>query len=76
MNSHSLIPTCLDVAWIGLVLVLANLMRVNGMAGKRLTTCGDVPAVELHRLAQREPDRAAKARMQGIAGALEKLTRA
>ncbi len=46
------------------------------MGGKRLSICGDVPAAELRRLARREPDRAAAARMQAIAGALEGLTRA
>ena len=46
------------------------------MNGKRLVICGDVPAAELRWLARREPDRAAAARMQAIAGALEGLTRA
>lgn len=46
------------------------------MRGKRLAIRGDVPAAELRRLARREPDRAAAARMQAIAGALEGLTRA
>ena len=46
------------------------------MGGKRLSVRGDVPAAELRRLARREPDRAAAARMQAIAGALEGLTRA
>ena len=46
------------------------------MGGRRLVICGDVPAAELRRLARREPDRAAAARMQAIAGALEGLTRA
>ena len=36
----------------------------------------DVPASELRRLARREPDRNAAARMQAIAGALEGMTRA
>lgn len=46
------------------------------MGGRRLVICGDVPAAELRRLARREPDRAAAARMQAIAGTLEGLTRA
>ena len=46
------------------------------MGGKRLSIRGDVPAVELRRLARHEPDRAAAARMQAIAGALEGLSRA
>ena len=46
------------------------------MGGKRLSIRDDVPAAELRRLARREPDRAAAARMQAIAGALEGLTRA
>ena len=46
------------------------------MGGKRLAIRDDVPAAELRRLARREPDRAAAARMQAVAGALEGLTRA
>ena len=46
------------------------------MGGKRLSICGAVGAAELRRLARREPDRAAAARMQAIAGALEGMTRA
>ena len=46
------------------------------MGGKRLSIRGDVPADELRRLARRELDRAAAARMQAIAGALEGMTRA
>ena len=46
------------------------------MNQKRLVIGGDLSAVELRRLARREPDRAAAARMQAIAGALEGLTRA
>ena len=46
------------------------------MGGKRLSIRDDVPAGELRRLARREPDRAAAARMQAVAGALEGLTRA
>nr|WP_256337017.1 helix-turn-helix domain-containing protein [Belnapia rosea] len=36
----------------------------------------DIPAAELRRLARRENDRAAAARLQAIAGALEGLSRA
>ena len=46
------------------------------MGGRRLSICDDLPAAELCRLARREPDRAAAARMQAVAGALEGLTRA
>ena len=46
------------------------------MGGKRLAIRDDVPAAALRRLARREPDRAAAARMQAVAGALEGLTRA
>ncbi len=46
------------------------------MGGKRLAIRDDLSAVELRRLARREPDRAAAVRMQAIAGALEGLTRA
>jgi transposase len=46
------------------------------MAGRGLPIRGDVPAAELRRLARREPDRNAAARMQAIAGALEGLPRA
>ena len=46
------------------------------MGAKGLAIRGDVPAVELRRLARREPDRAAAARMMAIAGALEGLPRA
>ncbi|MBD0274444.1 MAG: winged helix-turn-helix domain-containing protein [Acetobacteraceae bacterium] len=46
------------------------------MAGRGLPIRGDVPAAELRRLARREPDRNAAARMQAIAGALEGLRRA
>ena len=42
----------------------------------RLTIRTDLPAAELRRLARREKDRAAAARMQAIAGALEGLPRA
>ena len=46
------------------------------MGAKGLAIRGDVPAAELRRLARREKDRAAAARMQAIAGALEGLPRA
>ena len=46
------------------------------MGAKGLPIRTDVPAVELRRLARREKDRAAAARMQAIAGALEGMTRA
>ena len=45
------------------------------MGGRGLTICTDLPAEELRRLARREKDRAAAARMQAIAGALEGLSR-
>ena len=46
------------------------------MGGRRLAIRDDVAAAELRGLVRREPDRAAAARMQAIAGALEGLTRA
>ena len=46
------------------------------MGGRTLTIRTDLPAAELRRLARREEDRAAAARMQAIAGALEGLPRA
>ena len=46
------------------------------MPGRGLPIRDDVPASELRRLARREPDRNAAARMQAIAGALEGLPRA
>jgi transposase len=46
------------------------------MNGVWLTIREDIPASVLRRLARREPDRAAAARMQAIAGALEGMTRA
>jgi hypothetical protein len=45
------------------------------MNGKRLAIGGDLSAAELRRLARREPDRAAAACMQAIAGALEGMER-
>ena len=46
------------------------------MSGRGLTIRTDRPAAELRRLARREKDRAAAARLQAIAGALEGMTRA
>lgn len=45
------------------------------MGAKGLPIRDDLPAAELRRLARREKDRAAAARMQAIAGALEGLSR-
>ena len=46
------------------------------MGGRGLPIRGDVAASELRRLARREPDRAAAARMFAIANALEGMSRA
>ena len=46
------------------------------MGAKGLPIRNGIPAAELRRLARREKDRAAAARMQAIAGALEGMTRA
>ncbi len=46
------------------------------MGGRALTVRTDLPAEELRRLARREKDRAAAARLRAIAGALEGLPRA
>ena len=46
------------------------------MGGRALTIRTDVAAAGLRRLARREKDRAAAARLQAIAGALEGMTRA
>jgi transposase len=46
------------------------------MRGKRLAIRGDLSAAELRKRARREADRAAAARMQAIANALEGMTRA
>jgi transposase len=46
------------------------------MGAKGLPIRDDMPAAELRRLARREKDRAAAARLQAIAGALEGLSRA
>src|SRR3712207_7093895 len=45
------------------------------MGTRGLTIRTDLPAAELRRLARREKDRAAAARLQAIAGALEGLSR-
>src|SRR6478735_8111026 len=46
------------------------------MGAKGLAVRTDLPAAELRQLARRERDRAAAARMQAIAGALEGMSRA
>jgi transposase len=46
------------------------------MRGKRLVIRDDMSAAELRKRARREPDRAAAARMQGIANALDGMMRA
>ena len=46
------------------------------MNGKPLTVRTDLSPGELRRFSRREPDRAAAARMQAIANALEGMTRA
>ena len=46
------------------------------MGSKRLSIRDDVPADESRRLARWEPDGAAAAQLQAVAGALEGLTRA
>jgi transposase len=46
------------------------------MRGKRLLIRDDLSPAELRKRARREPDRAAAARMQAIANALEGMTRA
>src|SRR3954468_10773008 len=46
------------------------------MGGRPLTIRPDLPAEQRRRLARREKDRAAAARLQAIAGALEGLSRA
>ena len=59
-----------------MILFWSDLMREDLMAGRGLPIRGDVPAAELRRLARREPDRAAAARMFAIANALEGMSRA
>ena len=46
------------------------------MGSERLSIRDDAPADEPRRLARREPDGAAAAQLQAVAGALEGLTRA
>jgi transposase len=58
------------------VLVASNPAGNDAMGAKGLPIRDDLPAAELRRLARREKDRAAAARMQAIAGALEGMTRA
>jgi transposase len=59
-----------------MILVASNPAGEDAMGAKGLPIRDDVPAAELRRLARRERDRAAAARMQAIAGALEGMTRA
>lgn len=59
-----------------MILFWSDLMREDLMAGRGLPIRDDVPAAELRRLARREPDRAAAARMFAIANALEGMSRA
>jgi transposase len=58
------------------ILVASNPAGEDAMGAKGLPIRDDVTAAELRRLARREKDRAAAARMQAIAGALEGLSRA
>ena len=57
-------------------MVASNPPGEDAMGAKGLPIRDDLPAAELRRLARRETDRAAAARMQAIAGALEGLSRA
>ena len=59
-----------------MILVASNPAGADAMGAKGLPIRDDVPAAELRRLARREKDCAAAARMQAIAGALEGMTRA
>lgn len=59
-----------------MILDRSDLVREGLMAGRGLSIRNDASALELRRLARREPDRNAAARMQAIAGALEGQTRA
>ena len=54
----------------------SDLMREDLMGARGLPIRGDVPPAELRRLARREPDRAAAARLYAVANALEGMTRA
>jgi transposase len=58
------------------ILVVSDLAGEDAMGTRGLTIRTDLPAAELRRLARREKDRVAAARMQAIAGALEGMTRA
>jgi hypothetical protein len=55
----------------GMILVASNPAGEDAMGAKGLATRSDMPTAELRRLARRERDHAAAARMQAIAGALE-----
>src|SRR3712207_2173591 len=59
-----------------MILIASNPAGEDAMGAKGLPIRDDVPAAELRRLARREKDCAAAARMQAIAGALEGMTRA
>jgi transposase len=59
-----------------MILVASNPAGEDAMGAKGLPIRDDVPTAELRRLARRERNRAAAARMQAIAGALEGLPRA
>src|SRR4028118_1386874 len=58
------------------IVVASNPAGEDAMGAKGLPIRTDVPAAELRRLARRERNRAAAARMQAVAGALEGLSRA
>jgi transposase len=58
------------------ILIASNPAGEDAMGAKGLAVRTDLPAAELRQLARRERDRAAAARMQAIAGALEGMTRA
>ncbi|HYI81748.1 MAG TPA: winged helix-turn-helix domain-containing protein [Acetobacteraceae bacterium] len=59
-----------------MILFRSDLMREDLMGARGLPIRGDIPPAELRRLARREPDRAAAARMFAIANALEGMSRA
>ena len=56
-----------------MILIVSNPAGEDAMGARGLTIRTDVPAAELRRLVRRERNRAAAARMQAIAGALEGL---
>jgi transposase len=58
------------------ILVVSDPVGEDAVGARGLTIRTDLPVAALRRLARREKDRAAAARMQAIAGALEGLTRA